>query len=673
MDAEIHHLRMEAPREWSEFPETPDAAAWDVHFKSETNPEEWAIGLRQQDVKRNWSVLLNGKELGKLLIDENDMRIYFPVPKGALKAGENHLRIEQPSERATPPDDIRVGEIELIPRPVSSFLNEASLQLIVKDQDTGLPLPARITIVSMNGTLQMTGATSNDHLAVRPGLVYTATGHAKIGLPKGRYKIYAGRGFEYSLDSTEITLNADDEVQKELTIRREVPTEGYVACDTHVHTLTHSGHGDATVLERMVTLAAEGIELPIATDHNLHIDHRPFARQIKVQDYFTPVIGNEVTTPVGHFNIFPAASEAKVPNHKLKDWGAILDEIHRTPGVKVAILNHARDLHSGVRPFGPKRFNDAVGENLDGWPMRFNAMEVINSGATQSNPWQLFDDWMALLNRGSQITPIGGSDSHDVGRHFVGQGRTYIRASDQNPGQIDVNEAVNNLIQGRVLVSYGLIVKITVNGKYTSGDLAAVPNENVQIKLQVLGPHWVKASEVRLYSNGELLREISLPSESLRDLPTGVLWAEELTLPRPKHDVHLVAIATGPGIKESYWKTAKPYQPVSPDWEPRVIGCSGAVWLDGDRDGRRSSARDYAQIALAKSKGDLSKLVEVLAEYDSAVSAQAAFLYQSSGESLTSSTAQVILNQSGENVKRGFQNYIAAWRETQIAQSGMQE
>src|SRR5690606_16009075 len=154
------------------------------------------------------------------------------------------------------------------------------------------------------------------------------------------------------------------------TIRREVPTAGYVAADTHVHTLTHSGHGDATVNERMITLAAEGIELPIAADHNVQIDHRPFAREMKVERYFTPVIGNEVTTPVGHFNIFPATAGAKIPNNRLTDWGAILDDIFRAPGVKVAILNHARDIHSGVRPFGPKRFNDVVGENLDGWPIR---------------------------------------------------------------------------------------------------------------------------------------------------------------------------------------------------------------------------------------------------------------------------------------------------------------
>ena len=120
-----------------------------------------------------------------------------------------------------------------------------------------------------------------------------------------------------------------------------------------------------------------------------------------------------------------------------------------------------------MTPFGPKLFNDAVGVNVDGWQLRANAMEVVNSSATQTDILQLFRDWMTLLNRGQQITPIGSSDSHDVARHFVGQGRTYIRCDDSAPGEIDVDMAVNSLLQGRVRVSYGLLTAMTVEDKYT--------------------------------------------------------------------------------------------------------------------------------------------------------------------------------------------------------------
>ena len=134
-------------------------------------------------------------------------------------------------------------------------------------------------------------------------------------------------------------------------------------------------------------------------------------------------------------------------------------------------------------------------------------------------------------------------------------------------------------------------------------------------------------------------------------------------------DEDLVAIAIGPGIDGPWWKTAKPYQPVSPDWEPHVIGCSGAVWLDVDGDGRPTSAFDYAQRAYAAAAGDLAKLVAGLAEYDAATSAQAAHLFHSAGGSLTSAESQSVLQASAPGVQTGFRRYLEAWRENEIARA----
>src|SRR5262249_7463366 len=159
-------------------------------------------------------------------------------------------------------------------------------------------------------------------------------------------------GFEYGVASERVEVAAGKTVSVRLAIRREVSTEGFVACDTHVHTVTHSGHGDATLAERMVTLAGEGIELPIATDHNVQIDYEVAARAAGVRDWFTPVIGNEVTTPrIGHFNVFPIAAGAPVIDQNGADWEAVARSIRSAPGAQVVILNHARDLHGGFRPF----------------------------------------------------------------------------------------------------------------------------------------------------------------------------------------------------------------------------------------------------------------------------------------------------------------------------------
>ena len=337
--------------------------------------------------------------------------------------------------------------------------------------------------------------------------------------------------------------------------------------------------------------------------------------------------------------------------------------------MKVAILNHARDLHSGVRPFGPQHFNAVAGENLDDWPLRFNAMEVVNSGATQTDPLRLFHDWMGLLNRGLNVTPVGSSDSHDVGRHFVGQGRTYIRCDDRDPGKLNVEEAVSNFVQGRVMVSYGLLTELTVNNKYRSGEMTALGDDALEVDVRVLGPHWSRASQVQLFANGHVISEIKIPETPDASLPVGVKWAGFWVIPKFQHDVHLVAIATGPGIGGLHWKTAKPYQPVSPEWEARTIGCSGAVWLDADNDGLRTSARDYAKRLVAAAGSDWTKLIASLSDYDEAVATQAAHLVRASGTSLQSEPLRAALKGGREMTQSGFRAYAEAWRENEIARA----
>lgn len=674
IESEMVHLRISGAPEWSTFPDTPDANELKRTFSAKRNTQPIFLRLRHQDVKQTWNIELNGKTIGTLKIDENDMIEVFAVPVGAIVDGDNELKIFQAPKGRQVVDDIRVGEVVLGDKNAADRLSESKVEIHVVDEQTGTPLPSRITITNSSGALQSVGAESNDHLAVRPGIVYTSTGSAEFGLPAGNYSISAGRGFEYSLATTKIQTVVDGRVSTTLKIRREVPTEGYVACDTHVHTLTHSGHGDASVDERMITLAAEGIELPIATDHNVQIDHRPFAAKMNVGQHFTSVIGNEVTTKIGHFNVWPIAKSAAVPNHKLNEWGAIADELFRPAESRIAILNHARDVHGGTTPFGPKLHNSVSGTNLDQWPIRFNAMEVVNSGATQTDIMQLFHDWMGLLNAGYQITPVGCSDSHDVGRHFVGQARTYIRCDDHEPGSINVTRAADAFLRGEVMVSYGLLCEMTIDDKHQSGAFVQPSSKSVNVNVRVLGPHWTKAREVLLFANGRQIHSIDLANETSKisdgDRPAtangihaDVNWLFDL----PEHDVHIVAIAVGPGIDGLHWKTAKPYQPDSPDWTARTIGCSGVIWIDADKDGRRTPAIDYARRIVKDAGYDLTAVINALTEYDAAVSAQAASLLQTYGVDVIAQDTQAVLREAEPTVRDGFLIFQEQWRANQIA------
>jgi hypothetical protein len=661
LDGALHHLRAGPKREWADFPQTAEGPSLTLRFQSVRNEGEWSLRLRQQDVRQTWKVRLNGKELARLLPDENDMVLYFPVPTGALQAGENVLAIEQDGKV---PDDVRIGEITLDDRPVAQAIGEATVDVSVTEGPYALQrLPCRITIVNADGALMTVGAASGKGVAVRPGVIYTADGHARFGLPAGEYTIYAGRGFAYGLDSTRIRVRPGDVVRKRLAIRREVAAPGYVSCDTHVHTLTYSGHGDATVNEQVVAIAGEGLELPIATEHNRQIDYHSAAVAQGVRKYFTPVVGNEVTTQVGHFNVFPLRPDGPVPDFKLKDWPSLFASIDRAGG-QVVILNHPRDRHLGFRPLGPERHVALSGERLDGWVLRAHGVEVINSGALQSDSLQPFHDWFGLLNRGVLIAPVGASDSHDVSRYFVGQARTYVRASAPRPDAIDIGEAVDSFRKGRVMVGCGLLVELTVNDRYGPGDLVP-PSDNARVAVRVLGPSWVKADTVMLYANGYKLREARIAGEA----KAGVQWAGTWTLPRFRHDVYLAAIATGPGVTGLYWPIARPYQATSPVVERRVIGASGAVWIDADGDGKRTSAYELARRLLDAAGADPTNAIRALADHDEAVSVQMASLLRARGTTILDPAIRAEAAGAGAQVDRGFLAYAAAWRTSEVAKT----
>jgi hypothetical protein len=574
---------------------------------------------------------------------EADLVHALAIPARVPKAGENVLSIVPPREN----DDIVLHDIRIVPQPIAEVLREAALAFRVVDKDTGNGLPSRITIVNAQGALAPLANLSNaPSLAVRPGVVYTGNGRADIGMPAGEYTVYASRGFEWSVATQRVQIVSGGSARLDFRLSRAVPTPGWVSCDPHTHTLTHSGHGDATLEERMLTLAGEGIELPVATEHNLNVDYASAARRTGVAEWFTPVTGNEVTTPAGHFNIFPVNPAARPPDHRITDWPHLMATLRATPQVRVVVLNHPRNFHNNFQPFAANHFNAVTGESLRGPEFSFDAMEVLNSSAQQSDFMLVYRDWFALLNHGYRITAVGSSDGHDVSRYIVGQGRTYIACPDGHPGRIGVATACSNLLAGRALVSMGLLTDMTVNDRYHVGDLATNLGAQVRVTVRALSPPWTVATNVWLFANGHQVREQALDHEH----DGTVTW----TIARPKHDVHLVAIATGPGITAPYWAIPRPYQPSSPRWNGRVIGSTNPIWLDGDGDGRFTPARTYAKHLINESGSDSAKVVSALNDFDEAVAAQAASLCAAAGQSLSSPALAKALKAGAPQVQRGF-------------------
>ncbi len=609
------HLGRAGEWEWAEFKDRPvEAAKLEKTFESSANTAAQTLRIWQRGVKLGWRVHLNGRAIGSLAREETAMEHLIEIAPGLLRDGENLLTIDAPPTL----DDIEIGPILLSPKPVKEWLSGAAIAVTVTDRATGKALPCRLTVTRRDRTLQPLRAGPASDVAVRTGVVYLRDGRTTLSLPPGDYVLFAGRGFEWSVERAEISVGEGETKTVALQPRREVATEGWIAADSHIHTLTHSGHGDATIAERMLTIAGEGIELAVATDHNHHTDYAPFAASVGVAEKFTPVIGNEITTKQGHFNAFPIQPGAALVNHQEVDWAKLLPAMRATPGVKVITLNHPRDMHSGFIPFGGLHFNPKTGSHRHAAHFDVDAIEVITSGALQSDIHLLYRDWFALLNRGHRIAAIGSSDTHDVNRFILGQGRTYVAAKDADPANLDLDEVWRSYQQGRLLVSLGLLTTLKVNDRFTVGDLATGLGESIKVEAAVNGPSWVKADRIELFANGILIREQRIQDDSRAGEKARVTWM----LPKPAHDVHLVAIATGPGVTEPYWEIPRPYQPSSKTFVPRVIGSTNPIWLDADGDGQFQAAIAYAQKIVQQNGADREKLRETLKHYDASVAVQ---------------------------------------------------
>jgi hypothetical protein len=648
LDPAHYHLRSGTNAEWDEFAASvPHGKRLDIAFTARSNTTEHALFLWQDEVKQDWRVELNGRRVGSLFLMESPLTFALRLPPGTLREGSNIVSILPPREN----DDIRVGELQLSSLSLESTLRECMAEVTVLDAQSGEPLPGRITVSDRRGNLAPLFVATNEAAAARPGVVYVANGRANIHLLAGTHTFTATRGFEYGLHTTNVTLAAGERRRISLQLRREVSTPGLISSDTHVHTFTYSKHGDATVEERAITLAAEGIELPIATDHDLAIDLAPPASRVHARQYFTPVIGDEVTTRVGHFNIFPVAAGTPLPSNAATNWTTLLDSFRATPGVQVVVFNHPRNVHAGFQPFARTNFNRVTGEARWPFDFRVDAMELLNSSAMQSDYMSVFEDWFALLNAGHRITAVGSSDGHDVSRYIVGQGRTYIECNDGDVASLDVDAACRNLKAGRAYVSMGLLPLMTINDAFRAGDLVTNAPSQLKIKVQVLAPPWIDADRVELFANGTKIR--SAPVNRGNE-PPGVAGAVQWDYPCPKHDVYFIAIATGPGHTAPHWPMAKPYQPISPHWVSRVIGATNPIRVDADGDGNFQSARDYAMRLMNDSRSSLPQLVEALAAHDESVAIQAAALARQRGANFTSQDFQRAVATGAPSVKRAF-------------------
>ena len=205
------------------------------------------------------------------------------------------------------------------------------------------------------------------------------------------------------------------------------------------------------------------------------------------------------------------------------------------------------------------------------------------------------------------------------------------------------------------MVSMGLLTKIKVDERFEVGDLATNLPAKVTVDMEVLGPRWTIADQLTLYANGIPILEKNFTSAKDKILKANLRHVMD----RPKHDLYLVAIATGPGVTKPYWEIPRPYQHKTNEYVPRVLGATNPVWLDGDEDGSFTFPNEYAKQLVVKTKGDLGQVIKALADYDQSITVQAAGILSEGGIKLDGKQAKAQWEKtSSESVRRGFALFV---------------
>jgi hypothetical protein len=602
LDAGSHHLGERVVKSFPEPNRKPEGPRLDLDFESQANTREWTLLLKQTGALEDWGVELNGQRIGRLNIAGGEQLTHFAAPANTVINGLNRLAIVP----RKPTDDVLVSQIELHPRPLRESLKLGHVTLAVTDILGKTNLPARITIANAAGKFAHLYNVKPDLAAWRQGIIYNGGQVVEFDLPEGEWTISATRGAEWNRPQAPLRVFYGQKNNITLPLVRQVDTAGYIAVDTHLHTYTFSGHGDASLDERIVTLAGEGVEMAIATDHNHFTDYQPRQEALGASQYFTSVIGNEVTSANGHFNGFPFKLDSQLPNHKETNWVKLIADI-RSKGAEYVVLNHPRWPEITNSPLSIWGLDRASGLRTNEVAFTFDAVELVNSSFPVQGRDYLLRDWFALLNRGERLWGVGASDTHTVSEP-PGQGRTYVPSATDDPAAIDVPAVIKQMQAGNMSVSYGIFGRATANGA-VMGAMATPTNGEVIVNFHVACPSWIPARQAVAYLNGIKVAQTDLLMYRNRALDTNIAFK----IRAPKHDAFLVCAAFGDGIKDPSWKTFHDY----------TSAITNPIWIDADGDGKYTAPRQTALTTLDNA-GPLSaaKIETLLADIDPAIGVQ---------------------------------------------------
>jgi hypothetical protein len=388
------------------------------------------------------------------------------------------------------------------------------LRVEVQDE-SGAAMPARVSVVGRDpsperllattvaviGTIN-TALTYDQADGIPAGLTrseYTdAGGIAELDLEPGEYVIAVSRGNEYSLYTERVTIAPDAQTTVPARLARVLDTTGFISSDYHVHMLS-SPDSRISNENRVLSMAGEGVENIIATDHSVVTDLAPTIAALSLAAAVHSTPGEEITSfDTGHYNAYPLGLDpARPQTNGSTDWAGetlpgqdfpsngnyilspaeIEAEVLNDPfnaGLETVVqINHIGShfsplvINTSLVPpaslltparAAQFRMDPAGGDVFHHFP----ALEVWNGMTTGHQNEFLIDRigiWMNLLNRGYMTTAISDTDTHSFHDLRQGGARTWTPSSTDLPVAILDNEIGLAVKRGKAVGGQGIYVQ----------------------------------------------------------------------------------------------------------------------------------------------------------------------------------------------------------------------
>ncbi len=398
------------------------------------------------------------------------------------------------------------------------------VQVYVSDAVRGEGLPCKLTVRGLDGTPDPYWGgyddrgfwIDRDNRALAIGnWIMMARGRAEFRLPPGRYRLWVTRGMEYALlELGDITVTRTEGATLRGDLRRVIDTEGEIAGEFHVHSAP-SFDCDVPLDQRVLGLAAEGIEVFASTDHDASADFRPAIRSLGLERWIHWIRGNEITADgFGHFNVYPLPEHidpAYDLPHNEPSVMAILAQARRVAPGALLQLNHPMWGEYPIGYWALAGFDPTTGTSRMELTTLFDTVEVWNAHSLNEAPEfsagveRVIDAWMATLQLGRGATAVGNSDSHRVAHNPPGWPRTYVRVPDDHPAQVTTPMVEGGLRAGDASLTSGPFLRFTVNGQ-RPGSVARGDQVSVSVELQA--PSFVPVDEVRIIANRRIVRRL---------------------------------------------------------------------------------------------------------------------------------------------------------------------